>query len=140
MTLQAKGNCLCKSITLEVTLENSSVGTCHCNMCRQWASGPFFALDCGTNVKITGEENVTVFESSEWAERSFCNKCGSNLFYRVKATGQHFMAAGLFDLDQELLFDHQVFIDEKPDFYNFANDTKNMTGAELFAQFSESSG
>lgn len=32
------------------------------------------------------------------------------------------------------VFDHQVFIDEKPDFYAFANQTRKPTGAELFAQ------
>jgi hypothetical protein len=34
-----------------------------------------------------------------------------------------------------IIFDHQVFIDEKPGFYCFANETHTMTGAELFAQF-----
>ena len=33
------------------------------------------------------------------------------------------------------VLEHQVFIDEKPDYYSFANETKNMTGAEIFAQF-----
>ena len=32
----------------------------------------------------------------------------------------------------------KVFIEEKPDYYTFANETKNMTGAEVFAQFSGS--
>jgi hypothetical protein len=27
------------------------------------------------------------------------------------------------------------FIDEKPSFYNFSNETTNMTGAEFFAMF-----
>ena len=29
----------------------------------------------------------------------------------------------------------QIFIDEKPAYYDFANKTHNMTGAEVFAQF-----
>ena len=45
------------------------------------------------------------------------------------------MPVGLFDESAEPVFDHQVFIDEKPPFYEFANQTQNMTGEELFAQF-----
>lgn len=32
----------------------------------------------------------------------------------------------------------QVFIDEKPAYYEFTNKTKNLTGAELFALFGAS--
>jgi hypothetical protein len=39
------------------------------------------------------------------------------------------ISTGLFNLDGELNFDHQIFIDEKPMYYSFADETKNMTGA-----------
>jgi len=42
---------------------------------------------------------------------------------------------GLFDDDDDLVLDHQVFIDEKPSFYNFAEKTDLMTGAEIFAKY-----
>jgi hypothetical protein len=42
---------------------------------------------------------------------------------------------GLLDEQEPLLLDQQVFIDEKPSFYSFANETKNLTGAEVFAQY-----
>jgi len=32
-------------------------------------------------------------------------------------------------------YDHQVFIDEKPSMYRFANETEDMTGAEVFAKY-----
>ncbi len=32
-------------------------------------------------------------------------------------------------------FDKQIFIDEKPSFYCFANETNKMTGAEVFAKY-----
>jgi len=47
------------------------------------------------------------------------------------------MPIGLFDQDENVVFDHQIFIDEKPSFYDFSNNTKNMTGAEVFAAFSQ---
>lgn len=92
------------------------------------------AIDCGTNVSLEPESKVSVYDSSEWAERGFCSQCGTHLFYRLKQAQQYMMPAGLFDID-DLVFEHQVFIDEKPDYYCFANDTKDMTGAEVFAMY-----
>lgn len=97
------------------------------------------AVDCGTDVSIEGEENISVFNSSEWAERGFCKKCGSHLFYRLKESNQYIIPVGLFDDDKMFVFDHQVFIEEKPSFYCFANKTNDMTGAELFAQYTSPS-
>ena len=93
------------------------------------------ALDCGADVAFSNEASVSVYDSSEWAERGFCNKCGSPLFYRLKETGQHMMAAGVFDDDDDFVFQSQVFIDEKPRFYRFANETRELTGAEVVALY-----
>ena len=49
------------------------------------------------------------------------------------------MPVGLFEKLDDIEFDHQVFIDDKPKYYDFANKTKNITGEEVFAKFSSSS-
>ena len=84
-------------------------------------------VDCGTDVKFTGEEHVTIYESSEWAQRGFCSECGTHLFYLLKDDGRYFVPVGLFDSEDQFQFDHQIFIDKKPSFYSFANVTNNMT-------------
>ena len=94
-------------------------------------------IDCGADVDFDGEDNVSVFDSSEWAERGFCRNCGTHLFYRLKESRQHMIPVGLFEDSANLVFKGQVFVDEKPDYYDFANETKNLTGAELFAMFSD---
>ena len=134
-SIEAKGQCLCGAVEIATKSMNSSVGACHCTMCRKWAGGPFLAVDCKDDVTIKGGENIRLYNSSDWAERGFCSKCGTNLFYHLKQNNQYIMSAGFFNLDAELNFDHQVFIDEKPAYYCFSNDTKNMTGAEVFAQY-----
>jgi len=95
-------------------------------------------IDCGSEVLIDGKENVSVFDSSAWAERGFCSNCGSHLFYRIKETGQHMMPVGIFEDNEKFVFENQVFIDEKPSFYRFANETRNLTGAEVFAMYGSS--
>ena len=132
---ERQGVCLCGAIQITAKDTEKSVGACHCKMCRRWGGGPFMEIDCGTEVSINGEENVSVFDSSAWAERGFCSKCGTHLFYRLKESGQHMIPVGLFEDDEDLVFDHQVFIDEKPPFYRFADETRDMTGAEIFAKY-----
>lgn len=97
-------------------------------------------IDGGNKVKINGEENITRYESSEWAARAFCQNCGTHLYYQMNDTGQYYLPAGLFEGVEKLTFDHQIFIDQKPDNYAFANDTFNMTGEEVFAAFASQDG
>jgi len=127
------GSCLCGAVGLLATTVNPLVGACHCEMCRKWVGGPFMAVECGTEVGFTGHEFIGRYASSEWAERGFCTQCGSALFYKLKASGEYMLPAGILDIEPQLEFIQQVFIDEKPSYYCFANKTKDLTGAELFA-------
>jgi len=113
-TNKAKGCCLCGAVSVSVKNISSSVGACHCGMCRKWTGGPLMAVDCGTEVSFEGKEHVSVFNSSDWAERAFCSKCGSHLYYRLKGPNQYIMPVGLFDTDIPFEFDHQIFIESKP--------------------------
>ena len=113
----------------------SAVGACHCEMCRRWGGGPFMEIGCDTDTVFTGDENIRVFDSSAWAERGFCKKCGSHLFYRIKDTGRYAVPVGLLYDQTGLTFESQVFVDERPDYYDFANDTEKLTGAECFAKY-----
>ncbi|MGV0005613.1 MAG: GFA family protein [Candidatus Porifericomitaceae bacterium WSBS_2022_MAG_OTU9] len=135
-TIKTKLSCLCGSVEIQVLSMSPDVGACHCSMCRKWTGGPFLVVDCNTEVKISGEANVSTYTSSEWAARGFCSKCGTHLFYKLKQSGQYMIPPGLFDESLKLNFTHQIFIEEKPEYYSFANETKNMTGEEVFAQFS----
>lgn len=132
---QGKGHCLCRAISILVKTMRKSIDGCHCQMCRRWGGGPLLVVDCGSDVLFEGQDNITTFKSSEWAERGFCRQCGTHLFYRLKQNSQYFIPVGLFEQPQDFVFEHQIFIDEKPGYYCFSNETKNLTGDEVFAQF-----
>lgn len=135
--MKTKGICLCGSVELEIELANpkTEIAACHCSMCRNWLGGPMLAIDSGVLQGVKNESSVTRYQSSEWAERGFCNKCGTSLFYYLKPADQYHFPVGLLDSNFQLKFSHQIFIDEKPDYYSFSNETQNMTGAEVFAHF-----
>ena len=130
-----KGRCLCGAVKFTAKNVNNNVAACHCGMCRRWGGGPLMAVSCGTEVAFEGEENITVYNSSDWAERGFCKKFGSHLFYHLKEINEHQMSAGLFDNQGSFNFDLQVFIDRKPSFYSFANKTNLMTEAEAIEKY-----
>ncbi|CAH1904264.1 GFA family protein [Candidatus Nitrotoga sp. HW29] len=131
-----KGKCLCGSIEV-VADDHGEINLCHCTMCRRWTSGPMFAVHCGSNVSFNGLE-PTSYQSSDWAVRGFCGKCGTHLFYHLLPSDEYILSAGLFqDHDFELLT--ELFIDEKPDFYALANETQKITGQEVFDRFSSDS-
>ena len=93
------------------------------------------AVDCNDEVFFEGEENISIYDSSDWAQRGFCSKCGTHLFYKLKQPLKYVMPAGLFD--HEFEFDHQIFIEEKPGYYGFSNKTHDMPGEEVFAMFND---
>ena len=133
--MKTNSKCLCGAIELEVELSNTEIAACHCSMCRKWSGGPMLAIDSGKLKSISNESLVTRHQSSEWAERGFCSQCGTHLFYFLKPANQYHFPIGLLDDDLTYKFSHQIFIDEKPDYYSFSNETQNMTAAEVFAHF-----
>lgn len=133
MTKHAK--CLCGSVKIAASNINPKFTVCHCDSCRAWGSGPFFAVQCGTQVSFDGTEHISEYDSSPWACRAFCGNCGTHLYYRLKKTQGYNMPVGLFSDMQDLVMDMQYFSDKRPDYYCFSNKSKEMTEAEIYAHF-----
>lgn len=97
------------------------------------------AVHCGPNVEFTGAESVAVYASSQWAERAFCKICGTHLYYKLLATGEYFVPAGAFESgDFELA--SQIYIDNKPGYYSFANQTPMLTEQQVIELFNAPGG
>ncbi|MBN9670787.1 GFA family protein [Roseibium aggregatum] len=139
MSDRLSGGCLCGSVRFSARPENGEMAVCHCSMCRHWSGGAFMAVSCGTmdSIEVKGEDTLGVYKSSDYGERVFCAKCGSNLMWRM-ADGSHTsVAAQAFDDPSAFKFTTEIFVDEQPANYAFANDTRKMTGPEVFALFAQ---
>lgn len=134
------GGCLCGAVRYTATPHGAKYAACHCSTCRKWTAGPFFAIHCGGDVTFADTAQLGVYRSSEWAERGFCRTCGGTLFYRLVNTPHYEMAVETFDDPSGLIFADEIFIDEKPDRYDFATPTRKRTGAEVFAEFASQQG
>ena len=135
---EGNGSCLCGAVKFNARNALKSIGACHCNSCRKWGGGPLIGVHCGNEVSFLGQENISIYDSSDWAERGFCKRCGSHLFYRLKENMHHFICVGLFEDQSQFVLDRQSYIDRKPSYYSFANNTDDMTEAEMVEKFAKS--
>ena len=131
------GHCLCGDVRYSARLGALEVGACHCSMCRRWSGGPLLAVEVEEgSVKFEDAGRISTYRASEWGERGFCRNCGTVLFWRMQ-DGSHFaLCAGTLDDDVALSFTTEIFIDEKPAYYEFANPTAKLTGQQVFEMFS----
>ena len=75
-----KGGCLCGKVRFEITGEIENIVYCHCSRCRK-AQGSAFATNGNVAVDkfsfISGEEEMTGYESTPGQTKYFCRHCGS---------------------------------------------------------------
>ena len=131
------GHCLCGAVTFSVGLRKHEVGVCHCEMCRRWTAGPFLAAACDNDVEVGEGAPLAFYQSSDWGERGFCQACGTPLFWRTRDKSHTAVSVSALDDPGPLRFTSEIFIDEKPDYYEFANETKTMTGEQVFAYYTD---
>lgn len=132
------GSCLCGAVTYTLDQAPTEAGACHCSMCRKWSGGVFIGFEAQPGaVTLTGEDHITRFASSEWGERCSCKTCGSSLFYRLTMPGPmhgvYHIGFGTLDDTRNVAFSGEIFIDHKPDTYDFAGQAPRMTEAEFMA-------
>ena len=126
------GSCLCGAVTFTAEIAAPEMAVCHCSMCRKWSGGVFFAAEAQA-ITVADESALGVYSSSEWGERCFCKTCGTTLMWRGKDGSHLALAAQSLDRADDFALTTQIFIDEKPAAYDFAQDTQNLTGEEVFA-------
>ncbi|MGM0167028.1 hypothetical protein IGI39_002008 [Enterococcus sp. AZ135] len=131
--------CLCGKIAIDVQNFHSEVGACHCSMCRKWGSGPLLTIEAGAveNITIRNEQLVSRYQASEWAERGFCSHCGSNLFYHLLPTDAYSIPIDLFENQGDAVLSVEVYYDQKPAYYEFANETKKISETEILKMVQE---
>jgi hypothetical protein len=79
------GACLCGAVRFEIQLPTLFCGHCHCSICRR-AHGAGYVTWIAVSTEqfrlVAGEPHLSHYTSSDHGTRSFCNVCGSALFFR----------------------------------------------------------
>ena len=66
------------------------------------------------------------YRSSEQAQRGFCNKCGSSLFFRRDDGERLSIAGGSLDQPIGLKLSVRIFTGETPDYGDWRNDVPSF--------------
>lgn len=138
------GQCHCGAVKFMATPKPYDDGVhieaCHCGICRRRVGGPLLGVTLAKAPEIEDETHLCTYQSSDWAERQFCKNCGTNLFYRLKASDFHTVHAGALDDLSDAKLALEIFIDNKPSYYDFAQETQKMTEQQVMAMFALAEG
>ncbi len=117
-----QGSCLCGAVTFEAEGPLRDVISCHCKQCQKTSGHFFAATSCPSGkLKITEDRGLKWFVSSDWAERGFCQECGSTLFWRLKNGDSVSILAGAFDGDFDRKTIRHIFVADKKDYYDITD-------------------
>ena len=126
------GGCACGAVRFLITGELTDVIACHCETCRR-TSGYHWAA---THVQraalsITQDAALTWWASSDIAERAFCGRCGSSLFYQRHDSRRISVAPGALDGPTGLSTTAQICCAEAGDYYRLDERAACYPGPEI---------
>lgn len=117
------GGCLCGAVRYTITEQPSAISFCHCGQCRRLHShvGAYTTFP-RTAIRITGDEQLGWFASSERARRGFCTRCGTALFWDPIGQPRFDATAGSLDEPTGLIADRHIWVDFQGDYYHIGDD------------------
>lgn len=131
MSAAREGACLCGAVRIRVGRLGDTMSACHCGMCRRWSGSIQMGIDAR---EVTVEGPVKTWMSSTFAERAWCNVCGSALWLRDVDPGDLYeLVPGLFDNAAGARLVREVYADRAPDGYALAGDIQRVSAADYEA-------
>ena len=112
-----EGGCLCGAVRYRIAGPLREIVACHCSQCRKTSGHYVAATQCRSADLMVEGTTLVWFKSSDTAERAFCGRCGSNLFWRRFDSEFTSIFAGTIDGDTELLMASQIHTESKGDYY-----------------------
>lgn len=126
------GSCLCGSVRYRVTGPMRPVVTCHCGQCRKQSGHYVAATNCDTSrLELLSSEGLKWYRSSDFAERGFCENCGSSLFWRADGRGTTSIMAGTLDGETGLATVGHIMVAHKSDYYEITDDLPRIEGDDV---------
>lgn len=121
-TANASGGCLCGAVRYEITGTMRKVVYCHCEQCRK-TSGHFVAATAvqSEDLRFSEDAGLEWYESSDIADRGFCKRCGSSLFWRPTHGEYVAVMAGALDAPTGLTSREHIYTADASDYYDITD-------------------
>ncbi|MGI3169731.1 GFA family protein [Pseudooceanicola sp. C21-150M6] len=139
---EKSGGCLCGRVRFTARNVPEEASLCHCELCRRWTGSALVGVALPIdNVTWSTKQPIATGGIKDWAERAWCDHCGSHLWFRVTEPGpwseEIELPLGLFDDPSGFTIAAEIYIDHKPDSYAYrgAEDRKVLTRADCVAAF-----
>ena len=115
---RASGSCLCGAVRYAVDGALRDVSYCHCSQCRR-TSGHFVAASAcdKADLRLLNDAGLRWYRSSPLAERGFCARCGSSLFWRPDNEAHISIMAGTLDVPTGLAAYEHIYVKDASDYY-----------------------
>ena len=114
--------CLCGGIKIKIVGKLRHVLNCHCSQCMK-THGNFAAYtnSLEKNISYISTRTLKWYNSSSFAKRGFCSKCGASVFYKIKKSDTISISAGMFNNPTKLKTQSNIFTKNKLDYYKLDN-------------------
>ncbi len=123
-----EGRCLCGAVQVRAESLASEISACFCEMCLRWNGGPQMGIAApAESVTVTGP--VRRFRASPFAERAWCENCGSALWLRDDG-GDYEFVPGIFPGLAGAKLARIVYADRAPEGVDFAGNPQRVSAAE----------
>jgi len=129
-----QGRCLCGAVSFEIEGSLRAPSLCHCSQCRRLHGAPGAYTGAPVSAyRISGEESLNWYPTSQRGEQGFCKLCGSKLFWRRIGGEDLGVAMGSLEPPTGLKLAYHIFTRSQGDYYEIGRD-----GLPRFAEFDDS--
>ncbi len=141
MSERIAGSCLCGAVEFSVAAF-TRLEACHCGMCQRWTSSVLVSAEVASDdVDFEQQDGLVWYRSSDKAERGFCDRCGSSLFFRFDDDQTRWgVAAGSLELPRDRKLDEEIFVDERPAYLKLSGRHRKLTGKQIEALMAKAKG
>ena len=121
-----KGSCLCGAVNFQISSGLRNIVYCHCSECRK-AQGSAFATNGiveKNNFKIiSGEDQLSAYESTPGQTKYFCRHCGSPIMSKnLNKPDQLRVRLGTIESDLAEKPGAHIFVSSKANWDNISDD------------------
>jgi hypothetical protein len=113
-----EGSCLCGDVVYSVAGPIETASHCYCTMCQKQhgaAAGTYANVALADLTIQSGDSCITEYASSEHGRRSFCQVCGSTLFWRSEQSpGRIAVTVGTLNVPFTTPVEIELHTDTKP--------------------------
>lgn len=123
------GRCNCGAVSFVAAGPFRDAIACHCKSCRRQTSHYLAATQVDrAGLEISGTDEITWFAATPTAERGFCRRCGTTLFWQPAGSDRISIGMGCLDEPTGIALSHHIFVREKGDYYGIADGLPQRSG------------